>query len=200
MKAQWLAVHRRWTPVKALWLALFGLWSTVLEAQRAVDLLETLRSLSLEQHPEWTDTELDSAYTAWSQWTVVGAPREAGALSFIAPPQQFQLEIYQSQFGWPRDSTEWRAIPLTATQREALQSLYHGVRAAPAGRILRGPIDPSLNLGWSCSGCSPSNAHRGTRLGLTSSAASAYAQPWASPTWTLRSPSDYHVRLWAGPR
>ena len=150
MKAQWPAFHKQWTPAKALWLALFGLWSTALEAQRAVDLLETLRSLSLEQHPEWTDTELDSAYTAWSQWTVVGAPREAGALSFIAPPQQFKLEIYQSQFGWPRDSTEWRAIPLTATQREALQALYHGVRAAPAGRILRGPIDPSLNLGWSC--------------------------------------------------
>ena len=215
MKAKWSVVHRRWTPVKALWLAVLGLWGPVLKmlwlavlglwapslkAQPAVGLLETLRSLSLEQHPEWTDTELDSAYTAWSQWTVVGAPREAGALSFIAPPQQFQLEIYQSQFGWPRDSTEWRAIPLTATQREALQALYHGVRAAPAGRILRGPIDPSLNLGWSCSGCSPSNAHRGTRLGLTSSAASAYAQPWASPTWTLRSPSDYHVRLWAGPR
>ena len=215
MKAQWLAVHRRWTPVKALWFAVLGLWAPVLkmlwlavlglwtpalEAQPAVGLLETLRSLTLEQHPEWTDSELDSAYAAWTQWTVVGAPREAGALSFIAPPQQFKLEIYQSQFGWPRDSTEWRAIPLTATQREALQTLYHGVRAAPAGRILRGPIDPSLNLGWSCSGCSPFNAHRGTRLGLTSSAASANAQPWASPTWTLRSPSDYPVRVWAGPR
>jgi hypothetical protein len=201
MKAQWLAVHRWWTLVlNALWLAVLGLWAPSLKAQPAVGLLETLRSLSLEQHPEWTDSELDSAYTAWSQWTVVGAPREAGALSFIAPPQQFQLEIYQSQFGWPRDSTEWRAIPLTATQREALQALYHGVRAAPAGRTLRGPIDPSLNLGWSCSGCSPSNAHRGTRLGLTSSAASANAQPWASPTWTLRSPSDVPVRLWAGPR
>jgi hypothetical protein len=215
MKAHWLAVHRRWTPAKALWLAVLGLWGPVLKmlwlavlglwapslkAQPAVGLLETLRSLSLEQHPEWTDSELDSAYAAWSQWTVVGAPREAGALSFIAPPQQFQLEIYQSQFGWPRDSTEWRAIPLTATQREALQALYHGVRAVQAGRILRGPIDPSLNLGWSCSGCSPSNAHRGTRIGLTSSAASVNAQPWASPTWTLRSPSDVSIRLWAGPR
>ncbi len=200
MKAQWSAVHRRWTPVKALWLALFGLWSTALKAQRAVDLLETLRNLSLEQHPEWTDAELDSAYAAWTQWVVSGAPREAGSLCFIAPNQQFQLEIYQSQFGWPRDSTEWRAIPLSATQREALQALFHGVRAAPAGRNLRGPIDPSLNLGWSCSGCSPTNAHRGTRLGLTSSSASASAQPWTASTWTLRSPSDYPVRLWAGPR
>lgn len=186
--------------MKAQWLVVLGLWSKALEAQPVVGLLETLRILSLEQHPEWTDAELDSAYAAWTQWTVVGAPREAGALSFIAPPQQFQLEIYQSQFGWPRDSTEWRAIPLTATQREALQALYHGERAAPAGRILRGPIDPSLNLGWSCSGCSPSYAHRGTRLGLSSSAASANAQPWSSPTWTLRSPSDYPLRLWAEPR
>ena len=106
--------------MKAQWLVVLGLWSKALEAQPVVGLLETLRILSLEQHPEWTDAELDSAYAAWTQWTVVGAPREAGALSFIAPPQQFQLEIYQSQFGWPRDSTEWRAILLTATQREAL--------------------------------------------------------------------------------
>jgi len=186
--------------MNALWLAIFGLWSTALEAQRAVDLLETVRSLSLEQHPEWTDAELDSAYAAWSQWTVVGAPREAGALCFIAPPQQFQIEIYQSQFGWPRDSTEWRAIPLTATQREALQALYHGVRAAPADRTLRGPIDPSLNLGWSCSGCRPKGLERGIRAGINSSSAGARVQPWSSPTWELRSPSDLPVRLWAGPR
>ena len=186
--------------MKAHWLLALGLWTSVVHSQPLSGLLETLRILSLEQHPEWTDSELDSAYAAWTQWTVVGAPREAGALSFIAPQQQFQLEIYQSQFGWPRDSTEWRAIPLTATQREALQALYHGVRAAPAGRIIRGPVDPLLSLGWSCSGCTPSRAYRGTRLGLTSSAASASAQPWSSPTWTLRSPSDYPVRVWAGPR
>jgi hypothetical protein len=200
MKAQWSAVHRRWTTVKALLLALFGLWSTALKAQRAVDLLETLRNLSLEQHPEWTDAELDSAYAAWTQWVVSGAPREAGSLCFIAPNQQFQLEIYQSQFGWPRDSTEWRAIPLSATQREALQTLYHGVRPAPAARTLRGPIDPSLKLGWSCSGCRPKGLERGIRAGIYSSSASARVQPWSSPTWELRSPSDYPVRLWAGPR
>jgi hypothetical protein len=186
--------------MKAHWILAFGLWTSVVHSQPLSGLLETLRILSLEQHPEWTDSELDSAYAAWTQWTVVGAPREAGALSFIAPQQQFQLEIYQSQFGWPRDSTEWRAIPLTSVQREALQALYHGVRAAPAGRIIRGPVDPLLSLGWSCSGCTPSRAYRGTRLGLTSSAASASAQPWSSPTWTLRSPSDYPVRVWAGPR
>ncbi len=201
LKALWLAALGLWAPVlKALWLAALGLWAPVLNAQTATGMLEVLRNLSLEQHPEWTDTELDSAYAAWAQWTVVGAPREAGALCFIAPNQQFQLEIYQSQFGWPRDSTEWRAIPLSATQREALQKLYHGVRAAPAGRTLRGPIDPSLNVGWSCSGCRPKGLERGIRAGINSSSASARVQPWSSPTWELRSPSDYPVRLWAGPR
>lgn len=201
LKALWLAALGLWAPVlKALWLAALGLWAPVLNAQTAAGMLEVLRNLSLEQHPEWTDTELDSAYAAWAQWTVVGAPREAGALCFIAPNQQFQLEIYQSQFGWPRDSTEWRAIPLTATQREALQTLYHGVRAAPAGRTLRGPIDPSLNLGWSCSGCRTKGLERGIRAGINSSSASARVQPWSSPTWELRSPSDLPVRLWAGPR
>lgn len=177
-----------------------GLWATLLKAQPQTTWLETLRNLSIELHPEWTDSQLDSVYAMWTQWVTVGAPREAGALCFLSPPQQFQLEIYQSQFGWPHDSTEWRAFPLSSVQREALQTLYHGVRAAPTGRDLHRPIDPSINLGWSCSGCSPSNAHRGLHFSLTSSAASFSAQPWSSPPWRLHSPSDYPVRLWAGPR
>jgi hypothetical protein len=185
--------------MKAFWLISIGLLSGSLTAQTHLPLLETLRQLALEQHPEWAESELDSAYAIWMQWTIVGAPREAGGLSFLPPQEQFRIEIYQSQFGWPRDSTEWRAIPLTSEQREALQALYHGARYHSIART-RGPIDPLVNLGWSCSGCQSSSLERGIRAGLTSSAASATAQPWSSPTWSLRSPSDYPVRFWAGPR
>ena len=57
-------------------------------------------------HPEWSDSQRDSARAAWQQWRLNGPPRDAEALAFLWPDQQFALERYQAQFGWPRDSTE----------------------------------------------------------------------------------------------
>ncbi len=114
-----------------------------------------MRILTMANWPEWNDAQLDSAAEVWLQWWVGGAPREAAALVILSPEQQFALEVYQSQFGWPRDSSEWRALTLGTDQRELLQRLYHQPRKLPFAN--QSPwslsiLDPKISAGWSCSG------------------------------------------------
>ena len=165
--------------------------------------LELMRVLTVINWPDWNDAQLDSAAEVWLQWWVGGAPREAAALVILSPEQQFALEIYQSQFGWPRDSSEWRALTLSMDQRELLQRLYHQPRNKPFAN--QSPwnlsiLDPKLSLGWSCSGCGTSQSLQkrladGGTLALQSSAASWHLHPWQ-----IRSPSDFPLRFWGSPR
>lgn len=165
--------------------------------------LELMRVLTITNWPEWSDGQLDSAAEIWLQWWVGGAPREATALVILSPEQQFALEIYQSQFGWPRDSSEWRALSLSTDQRELLQRLYHQPRGksfANQSPWSLGIIDPKLSLGWICSGCGTSQSLQkrlanGGTLALQSSAASWHWYPWQ-----IRSPSDFPLRFWGSPR
>lgn len=151
-------------------------------------------------HPEWSDVQRDSARAVWQQWWRTGPPRDAEALAFLWPTQQFALERYQAQFGWPRDSTEWRALPLSGAERELLQRLYHGPRQRfSASRHDGNRWEPAWTAGWSCSNCAQGSwsAHRlgsGTRLALVGPTSNLSLLPWL-----LRSPSDRPIRLWLGP-
>ena len=165
--------------------------------------LELMRVLTVINWPDWNDAQLDSAAEVWLQWWVGGAPREAAALVILSPEQQFALEIYQSQFGWPRDSSEWRALTLSMDQRELLQRLYHQPRNKTL--VNQSPwslsiLDPKLSIGWSCSGCGTSQSLQkrladGGTMALQSSAASWHLHPWQ-----IRSPSDFPLRFWGSPR
>jgi len=165
--------------------------------------LELMRILTMANWPEWNDAQLDSAAEVWLQWWVGGAPREATALVILSPEQQFALEIYQSQFGWPRDSSEWRALTLSTDQRELLQRLYHQPRTKPFAN--QSPwdlstLDPKISVGWSCSGCEGIQSVQkrladGGSLAFQSSAASWYLNPFQ-----IRSPSDFPLRFWGSPR
>ena len=162
-----------------------------------------MRILTMANWPEWNDAQLDSAAEVWLQWWVGGAPREAAALVILSPEQQFALEIYQSQFGWPRDSSEWRALILSTDQRELLQRLYHQPRKLPFAN--QSPwslsiLDPKISAGWSCSGCKGIQSVQkrfadGGSLALQSGSAS-----WLLNPWQIRSPSDFPLRFWGSPR
>ena len=165
--------------------------------------LELMRILTMANWPEWNDAQLDSAAEVWLQWWVGGAPREAAALVILSPEQQFALEIYQSQFGWPRDSSEWRAITLRTDQRELLQRLYHQPRDLPNAN--QSPwslsiLDPKISAGWSCSDCGGIQSLQkrmadGGSLALQSGSAS-----WLLNPWLIRSPSDLPLRFWGSAR
>jgi hypothetical protein len=167
------------------------------------DELELMRILTMANWPEWNDAQLDSAAEVWLQWWVGGAPREAAALVILSPEQQFALEIYQSQFGWPRDSSEWRALTISTDQRELLQRLYHQPRTKPFANQSpwsMGILDPKISVGWSCSGCGGIQSLQkrladGGSLALQSSAASWHLNPWQ-----IRCPSDFPLRFWGSPR
>lgn len=167
--------------------------------QLGIDPATMMDQLCRATQPEWSDSQRDSARTAWQQWRLNGPPRDAEALAFLWPDQQFALERYQAQFGWPRDSTEWRALPLGGAQRELLQRLYHGPRERHAGRQSDwGLWEPSWSAGWSCSDClgtswSAQRMRSGARLGLAGSTSNLGVLPWL-----LRSPSDRPLRLWIG--
>ena len=167
----------------------------------AVDDVAVMRMLCRKTQPEWSDAQLDSAAAAWTQWSAQGAPRNAEALAVLWPDQQFALERYQAQFGWPRDSTEWRAIALSGIQRELLQRLYHGARSRShtpgrSGLALREPL---FSVGWTASDALQGawTARRlgsGAQLGLVGATSSLGIVPWS-----IRSPSDEVLRGWAEP-
>ncbi|MEY3694114.1 MAG: hypothetical protein RL157_1438, partial [Bacteroidota bacterium] len=155
--------------------------------------LALLAELCQHTQPDWTDAQRDSAQVAWAQWTRLRPPHYAEALAFLTPDQQFALERYQAQFGWPRDSTEWRALPLSGPQRELLQRLYHGALAGGRSTARRA-VEPALAGGWSCSGCrfpgmSPSQLASGRRLALVGP-----SSRWNVLPWGLKSPDDAAIR------
>lgn len=155
--------------------------------------LALLAELCQHTQPDWTDAQRDSAQVAWAQWTRLRPPHYAEALAFLTPDQQFALERYQAQFGWPRDSTEWRALPLSGPQRELLQRLYHGALSSRRSTARRA-VEPALAAGWSCSGCrfqglSPSQLASGRRLALVGP-----SSRWNVLPWGLKSPDDAALR------
>ncbi|MBM3433746.1 MAG: hypothetical protein FJX93_03190 [Bacteroidetes bacterium] len=155
--------------------------------------LVLMAELCRSTQPQWTDTQRDSAWWSWTHWGQLGAPRSAEALAFLAPDQQFALERYQAQFGWPRDSTEWRALPLSPLERELLQRLYHSSKTAPRPSGLR-TIEPAVAGGWNCSDCLHGNwggarIQSGLRLAFTSS-----TSRWSLIPWGLKSRDDAPLR------
>ncbi|MFZ9732667.1 MAG: hypothetical protein ACO3BA_04810, partial [Schleiferiaceae bacterium] len=162
--------------------------------------LEAVRPLAAVQHPEWSEADLDSAYATWVQWLEFAAPREAAALTWLSPDQQFGLERYQAMFGWPKDSTEWRALPLSGVQREALQYLFHRPRNRGSARALP-PVDPALAAAWSFSNGSGRNQpYLPHSAGLQGPAARAHAEFGSALRSSLRSPTGYPVQLWVAPQ
>ncbi len=162
--------------------------------------LEAVRPLAAVQHPEWSEADLDSAYATWVQWLEFVAPREAAALTWLSPDQQFGLERYQAMFGWPKDSTEWRALKLSGIQREALQYLFHRPRNRGSSRALP-PVDPALAAAWSFSNGSGRNQpYLPHSAGLQGPAARAHAEFGSALRSSLRSPTDYPVQLWVAPQ
>jgi hypothetical protein len=167
------------------------------------DELELMRILTMANWPEWNDAQLDSAAEVWLQWWVGGAPRDAAALVILSPEQQFALEIYQSQFGWPRDSSEWRALTLSTDQRELLQRLYHHPRVksfANQSPWSLSTLDPKISVGWSCSGCGGIQSVQKRLADGGSLALQSIAASWHLNPWQIRSPSDFPLRFWGSPR